>query len=231
MIVAIVFSLGLAGFSMASRAVTRQSAPISQSKGFALILNVTTPGTDFTDFPINGLGLSAEHVGAGLDALVPNTATAGSRLEFLYTINDTVQNGVDSSAWEGMRMESAATDDPYVHVVVLQIEQPTVGFGVPTLSSTSGQPCLALFAPLNGTFAICNSGINAPEAPQYYAVFVEGDSMDWYATENIPDNCVAVKLLPQCVTDDMYENNAGIEDVLCYENVSSIDWSQQELCF
>lgn len=228
MIATTVFSLGFAGLTMASPVVTRQSAPIAQSKSFALILNVTTPGADFADHPINGLGVTTEHVGAGLDALVPNTAT-GSPYEFLYTVNDTVQNGVGSSAWEGMELEPASTDTPYVHSIVMQIEQPTVGFGVPT-SSSSGQSCLALFAPLTGTFAVCNSGVNAPESPQYYVVFVEGDSTDWYATENVPNNCVAVKLLPQCVTDDTYENNAGVEEVLCYENVGAIDWSQQGVC-
>lgn len=227
---AIIRLLALTGVvAMASPLSARQSTQISTSKSFQLVFNVTIPGTDFVDAPVNGVSVTQEHVGAGIDALVP-VVTGSTAIDLLYTSNDTIQNGINSTSWQGLRMgTTAVTGNDYLYGLDLFIGSPTTGFGIP-VSLGTGQSCIAAYAPLTGTFAVCDIGISAPEVPQYPLYFVEGDSTDWYAAENVPDNCVAVKLLPQCSSETDYDDVDGVEEVLCYEDVDSIDWSQQELC-
>lgn len=246
MLTASAMSLLLGGLTLTSSLSTsRRQAPaptgISQSRGFNLIFNVTVPGTDFPGHPIDGLALSAEHVGAGLAA-----AIAGSTpVDLLYTVNGTIQTGVSGSGttpgatttlWEGLEMTGPAADEPFVYPLVLQLMAATPGLGVPTAANggggdDDGQACLAAFAPLVGTFAVCDTGyVDVPEVPEYEVVFVKGNSTGWYVAQNIPDNCVAVKLLPQCSSDESVGTEEGVEEVLCYEDVSTIDWSLRQTC-
>lgn len=215
------------------------AAAISTAKTFTLVLNVTVPGTDFADASVDNVFLSTEHVGAGHTALVPSPSGITGAVDLAYTVNRTIQDGLSPYFWESFTMGSASDvegEDTYGIELVVGSK---VEFGVTIIDDdddgdevdgTSG--CLAVSSSLkNGTFAICDSGFNAPEAPQYSLYFVHGgDGEDWYATANLPDNCVAVKLLPQCSSSDEFDDSDEVQQVFCYEDVASIDWSQQALC-
>lgn len=212
-------------------ALTSLAMASSPSTAFNLILNVTVPGTDFVNASINGAYLGTEHIGAGQDALIPSTV---SGVDLAYTINDTIQDALNPNFWEGFSMSSSSssgnqTNNPLGVQLIVGSDAP---FGVPTTGGDEDEEaaCFAVSTPLNGTFAICDLGIDAPEAPRYPLYFVPGSSADWYAAENVPDNCVAVKLLLQCSDDDEFDDSDEVQKVLCYEDVASIDWSQQAEC-
>lgn len=214
------------------------AAAISTAKTFNLVLNVTVPGTDFANAPVDNVFLSTEHVGAGHTALVPSPSGITGAVDLAYTVNRTIQDGLNPNFWESFTMGSAPDvegEDTYSIELVVGSK---VEFGVTITDDDDDDEvdgtssCLAVSSSLkNGTFAICDSDFNAPEAPQYSLYFVQGgDGEDWYTTENVPENCVAVKLLPQCSSSDEFDDSDEVQEVFCYEDVASIDWSQQSLC-
>lgn len=210
-----------------------KAATVSSAKTFHLVLNVTIAGTDFAgNASLNKVFLGTEHVGAGHTALVPSLSGAGGAVDLAYTVNSTIQDGLSPNYWESFYMGSSpdqGSEDLYAVELIIGSE---AEFGVSIIDDEVGDTdCLAVSSSVkNGTFAICNQGFDAPEAPQYSLYFVQGESADWYAVDNVPDNCVAVKLLPQCSSSDEFDDSEEVQEVLCYEDVASIDWSRQAVC-
>ncbi|OIW22813.1 hypothetical protein CONLIGDRAFT_638062 [Coniochaeta ligniaria NRRL 30616] len=93
--------------------------------------------------------------------------------------------------------------------------------------------CPALQAPQTGTFAVCDQGFEAYAHPKLVLKFVEGVGGDWYLAEHMPENCTAVRLLPQCA--DLPELDRGAYEAIpasrCYvDPVAAIDWSKYSAC-
>lgn len=219
------------------------SISTSSSKAFHLVLNVTAPGTDFTNTSVvDKLYLGTEHIGAGRGALVPSTLGAAGAINLTYTVNNTIQDGLEPDYWEAFYMgDTPDAGSAYVYGLELIVGSDaqfglTTTTATTTTTSTSGDEdesndgCLAVTAPVTGTFAVCDQGVDAPEAPRYPLFFVQSNSSGWYAAENLPDNCIAVKLLPECSSKEEYDDSDDVQAVACYEDVASIDWSQEALC-
>lgn len=235
----------LASQAMASPSRGRQTAPLpttpelSALKAFQLLINVTIDGTDFDDFPVDTLFLGTEHVGAGHTALVP-ISNASEAVTLGYSTNDTVQDSFGSSSvWDGLSVSAApVAGDAYTYSVELVIGgRSEFGFDTASTGLNDGETdCVALRdGILPGTYAICDQGFDAPESPQYSLYWVQGgetwaSGSQWYSVNNVPKNCVAVRLLPVCSLDTEFDGDEDVQTQLCYLNADSIDWSQQGRC-
>jgi len=219
-----------AGLVAASPLHLRRGAPNLQ-QGYRLVVNVTDPTTDFPDNPVNGLYISGEHSGAGQEAPTVTTITSAATFYTTETSgNYSIQE--DISGGEPYGFVQSTTPNPsendFTYFLGISVGGNTSGFGVPG-NPLNPNPCTNAFGPQDGTFVICNDGIvDAPEAPQFVLGYTLS-SGGYYDPENVPDNCVAVKLLPECaalvntpISDEV--------DSLCYDNVAAIDWSVQPEC-
>ncbi len=87
----------------------------------------------------------------------------------------------------------------------------------------------------SGTYAVCDIG-KIPRLPQLGITWVSGTANegDYYADEpNVPANCIAVKLLPECVKTELgVPLNEGEVPVkgLCYDNLKTVDWKKRRGC-
>ncbi|KAK3938995.1 hypothetical protein QBC46DRAFT_342929 [Diplogelasinospora grovesii] len=205
------------------------------SKGFRLVVNVTDPSTDFKDTPVNGMKLIGVHVGAGLDA--PSVSSTYSPV-FFQPNNNTIQMATGSVAPWGIVMSDSPSDptaSPFVYDLGINIGGGTNGFGVPTNPLNAVYPCPAAYAPKTGTFAVCDMGFDAYAHPRLLVRFIEGETKGWYdEPENVPHNCVAVKLLPECARLDLGEakgQEGEVWDTLCYQNLRNVDWSRMKACY
>jgi hypothetical protein len=220
--------LAAACTAAASPIVARDAYPKSTwSKGFKLVINVTDTALDFADSPVHLLQITPVHVGAGLNAPVP--VTNGSTF-FTNTVNNTVQLEVTGPTPMGIYMSS----EPEPGNATLFDIGINNGLGTPGISVFAGEPmhpipCHALAAPRPGTFAVCDLGFESYAHPKRVLGFVYQPSDKWYSQENVPDNCVAVKLFPECT--GLTSPHGDVLETRCYDNVSAIDWSQYQQCY
>lgn len=193
------------------------------SSSFTLIFNVTIPTTMLEDHTINGLSLSALHLGTGFD--VPSVGS--TPLELVYG-NDMLMTGIGSITGEALGYYPEP-DPTYLDLLFSQ-QYAAYDFGVPTPNNAPSPGCLAAFAPLDGTFAVCDTGsANESGVPPYELLFVlpnytRSETVFSDPSYGIPPNCVGVTLLPQC-GNDLYAGRPDVDEILCYENVTNIDWS------
>lgn len=223
------FTLVLAGVAAAVPFSTQGYAPVSHSKGITFVMNVTDPSTDFKDTPVNGLQLVGVHAGATENA---PTVTSNGGESFFATNNDTIQLANTGSTPYSIFMDETAVE-PFVYNLGINAGYGTPGFGI-TSGPLNPHPCPMLYAPKAGTFAVCDTGFGAPTHPQLLVQFVEGSMSNWYASENVPANCVAVKLIPQCSAIDPNQATVNYDDIpesQCYDNVTAINWSQLSPCW
>ncbi|KAK1758783.1 hypothetical protein QBC47DRAFT_314571 [Echria macrotheca] len=200
------------------------------SKGFRLVVNVTNPAHDFPGNPVNGLKVFPARAGANINyASVTNTGgavffTTSTNLTRLST--DYLPTGLVSRP---------SPDSAHTDMLGLDVGQGTAGFGVSTWPKTCG----TLQAPVSGTFAVCDLGFEAPVHPRFVVQYVEGTANagddKFYAEEpNVPDNCVAVKLLPECAELAGTKRADGEEIVTsrCYPDVGVITWQDgMKICW
>jgi hypothetical protein len=227
--------LALAAVGLASAATFPTWPAKSYGKGFMLVINVTDLSRDFADMPVHGLKLDGIHSGAGLlaptvsedgDAFFANGSSKGP-----HGGSGTVQLDISGPYPYGLQIASTP-DSSSQFLYGMSI---AAGLGSPNFEiSYTPRPCSALFAPSLGTFAVCDTGFAAPEHPRLMLQYVENNSHEWYSTDNVPDNCVAVKLVPQCtaltgVQNATYPQN--IWDSECYKDVAAIEWSQYDPCW
>lgn len=84
-----------------------------------------------------------------------------------------------------------------------------------------------------GTFVVCDIGFEAPVHPRLVVQYVEGTANaeygKYYEEEpNVPEGCVAVKLLPECAELVGEKKGEGEEIVVsrCYKDVKEITWRE-----
>jgi len=199
----------------ASPLLTRQTPvypPTSLSSYFDIVVNVT--GLDLVP-PINGHFLAAYQIAAGQDyvSVVPNTTIA----RVFY------QNGTAEQVRYGQATIQTDSGEPPLSY---GLNLPVVNPGLLTLNAGTGthglqltqfpNPLTTVTTPSRGTFYAYQA------SPLDHLSFI---AVSWASEdEDLPDNSVAVTLIPQCVNDYAGEDPYA-STVDCYENVAAIDWT------
>jgi hypothetical protein len=194
----------------------------SSSQGFRLVVNVTNPSLDF-DTPINGFYVNSIHVGAARN-LVGVTDYPGR----IFYQNGTIEE------WRYARSTMISDESGYPYGLSLAAdddnEEPEsytarldVGFGTPGL-------VLSRF-PEPYVFALWEQWVACDEALEYYSGRHFVILKRVLQGAEVPGNCVAVRLLPQCTALPELPDWAGAShefalESACYEDVASLDWSQ-----
>ncbi|KAK3389859.1 hypothetical protein B0H63DRAFT_464440 [Podospora didyma] len=240
--------LTLAGLAAASPIAPRGEgyAPYTWSKAWSLVVNVTDISTDFPNYPIHGRKVVSIHSGAGLNTpTVTKEFSAGADIFFNSETDRTVRrSGSGSPTLPPLGLveyNNPSIDGEHVHALGVNFGPGTPGFGM-SAGPLNPRPCPHLWAPQEGTFVVCDRGIEAPGGIARYAVqFVDGEAnsapRNYYAPEpNVPSNCVAVKLIPQCETPapedgQSSQGNVTVGSAQCYPDVASINWSQYAECW
>lgn len=219
----------LAGMAAASPTmIPNDRFPLKYSQGFRLVVNMTNPTDKFT-LPINGLKLAPFRAGANI-----NTASLSEKGAVFFITDKNITRLSTDYMPTGLAMRHIATDPPHFNYLGIDGGQGTPGFVV----SSWPNSCGSLFGSVSGTFAVCDTGFEAPRHPRLAVHYVEGaanaNRADYYAPEpNVPAHCVAVKLLPECAPLEGQKMGEGEEVVTsrCYEDVKAIDWqNKQVLC-
>jgi hypothetical protein len=234
---AVLLVLALAGFAAASPAGVRGPAaypPVSVSKTFTLVLNATDPARDtIADTNIQGLRLTGIHAGAGINA---PTVTNETGIVFYTNTTESEKTGIEFdfgfSFPLGFRFFPDTDPAKLLVGIGLNIGYGTDGLGI----LADPRPCPAVFTPEHGTFILCDRGFSAPSHPRLLLQFVKGSDEKWYESENVPAECIPVKLVPQCAAvpelpDGFEFNDTRVIESRCYKDVASIQWSQYSQCW
>ncbi|KAK7955805.1 uncharacterized protein PG986_005027 [Apiospora aurea] len=209
-------------------AVVPHYPPTQQSKGFNLVANLTDPSKDFKP-SIKSWQLSGLHVGAGLgDAAL--TASSGrlfyqngtaeeTRYNQAHTLSD---GGTPLFPW-GIAVDDATDAGGVLHGI--SINAGSGQAGVQLAQFPEHYPILR--TPQSpGTYVACNQTV-----PYYGSNFITVRATYGDAQQRVPDNCVAITLVPQCaelndVPAGSYSSHEFANTVNCYADVASINWSE-----
>ncbi|KAK3369780.1 hypothetical protein B0T24DRAFT_365750 [Lasiosphaeria ovina] len=240
--------LALATLAAASPITPRQSgnAPFTWGKAYSLVVNVTDISTDFQSNPVHGLKVVGVHAGAGLNSPTVTFNPESHGDVFFNSLTDhtvRLSGGTPSLPPIGVKLydnNPSAGNPPFLHELGFNFGNGTWGFGA-SAGPLNPRPCPQLWAPLEGTFVVCDRGIEAPTYPRFAVQFVEGQANSgthkWYQPEpHVPANCVAVKLVPKCATpseNDGKSSNGDVEaeNVQCYPDVGAIQWAEYSECW
>ncbi|PHH81231.1 hypothetical protein CDD82_1208 [Ophiocordyceps australis] len=229
-------TLGLVGLSAQSAITLRQVTPrypsTSQSDAFRLVINLTDPSRDFSP-SVQNTYVASIHVGAGL-ALVGNVdSTPNARIFY--------QNGTAEQRRDGH--STVITDSgtpPFPSGLRLTKDGPDAKVSTAHLDAGQGTPGIRLsnfpepYVFLNPeTWLACNQSL-AYYQGQYFIILKQAQTsvgQDGYANPNIPQNCVPVRLVPECtqlnsLPPGSYSSHEFAVNDRCYDDVSSIDWSE-----
>lgn len=221
------------------------SPPLSTSQSFYLAANITS-GADMFTPPLQGRFVGAIHTGAGFSRAVfsapnpPDQRRAGTVFYQNGTADDTVKYHHDTIVMDAgtppfpMSVHVQWGADSPKHDVTVD-----VGSGDQGVQMSSDKNPLSYVDILEnsgapGTFVACN------ETVPYYRD-LSWATLDWLVGSydangvfglQIPANCVAVNLVPQCA-GPLPELPAGsmsshefAQGVRCYDDVAGIDWSR-----
>ncbi|KAK4166943.1 hypothetical protein QBC43DRAFT_205121 [Cladorrhinum sp. PSN259] len=239
-------SLQLASASPVSpRQWSNPYPPRTTAKFFTLIANITDVDLAAARFPdvappASGWALTSVHVGAGLNAAVLSATHAPAGAGGLFqngTARDIsaratsiylppIQNsngdftpwGVQFSNANGGNGNGAGGSGD----VTMNFGTATIGAGV---EGGLRNPYAEAFGPAGyypdgGKFVVCYQAAPFYGRPQYRVMYLG----------EVPENCVAVRLLAQCAQEPegglkgAKELNLVNEGVGCYEDVSGIEW-------
>jgi hypothetical protein len=222
---------GLAAMATLTSASPVQRGPIipnyptpSHSQGFHFVVNVTNPELDFNP-PINGYYLNSIHDGAGLN-LIGVTEDPGRVFyqngtieEWRYGRSTIISDGGIPAAPYGIALiPDDETEEPQSYTARLDVGKSTTGI----VLSRFPEPYV---------FALPEQYVACDEALEYYQGrhFVILKRIP-HLTE-VPDNCVAIRLLPQCtelneLPEGSFSSHEFALDSACYDDVSSLNWSQ-----
>ncbi|CRK33002.1 hypothetical protein BN1708_005954, partial [Verticillium longisporum] len=194
------FLVGLAGLTSASPLAVRQTSypQKSTSSGFTLVVNVTNPAADFCE-SINHYTLSSIHVGAGQALAAISTGSArvwyvnGTQQEISESKGTVVTDGGTPPFPNGIDIAEAEDSVSAVRV--------DAGDGTKGVQLTSGsEPYAYLTAPVIGSYIVCNESVPYYQGRKFLLlkhaeteINEEGES-----ESNIPEDCVAIRLVPQC---------------------------------
>ncbi|KAI0149213.1 hypothetical protein BJ166DRAFT_537097 [Pestalotiopsis sp. NC0098] len=232
--------------------------PTQSSTGFRLIANVTDPSSDFAGAPVNGWILDAIHTGAGLNDAVlfadgddigrtyyvngtaddvaaggrATTLTDGGTPPFPYGVYVAARNATDADGLHDVSVD-AGSGDAGVQLEVSPFLYPWLRG--PGSSGTSGT---------SGTYVACDQYIpyyeeNYTTVRWVYDSFPANNSSVvgngtlsglGNGSRSIPQGCVAITLLPECIAlDDLPDGAIASHDFAanstCYASVSDIDWT------
>ncbi|KAH7304026.1 hypothetical protein B0I35DRAFT_445733 [Stachybotrys elegans] len=221
---------GLAAASpLAARQVVPNYPPTSTSKGFHLVVNVTDPSLDFEP-PINNFYVSSIHVGAGQN-LVGVSAEPGRIFyqngtieEVQFAQSTVISDGGTPPAPYGFSLQPDAGSE------VVSTARLDGGAGTPgVVLSRFPEPYRFL---LPGTYLACNESIEYYQG-QNFVIIKQADvtvDEDGTINYNVPDNCIAVRLLPECtelneLPSDAFSSHEFAANSQCYEDVSALVWS------
>ncbi|KEY73327.1 hypothetical protein S7711_01442 [Stachybotrys chartarum IBT 7711] len=200
----------------------------SYSKGFMLVVNVTDPATDF-DPPIHNSYITSFHTGAGQGLVGIVNANGrvfyqnGTDKEVREHRSNIISDGGTPIAPQGFQL----TQDEYDET----ISAATLNFGPGSAGvfiSSYPEPYAYL---MPETFIACDEklpyygGRKAITIKRSTATVEDGG----FSYHNIPDECIAVRLIPQCTelggcpkdatSSHQYAIHSG-----CYDDVASIKW-------
>ncbi|KAK5658159.1 hypothetical protein OQA88_2132 [Cercophora sp. LCS_1] len=198
--------------------------PLRESLGFRLAVNLTNPASTFPH-PINGLYVVPFRAGANINHV--SLSTNGS--VFFTTTANITRLSTDYLP-TGLHMRHVESDPEHLNYLGLNSGNAgTPGFGVTKWPHT----CASLGGPTPGTFVVCDTGFEAPNRPRLAIEYVEGvanaEYGKYYEEEsNVPENCAAVKLLPECAELGGTKKGEGEEIVVsrCYRDVKEITWEE-----
>ncbi|KAK8867481.1 hypothetical protein PGQ11_006059 [Apiospora arundinis] len=228
-------SLGALGLAAAVPLEGRQVVPhypeTKQSKGFTLVANVTDPSKDLNP-PINHWRLASLHVGAGLGDAVLESDFAwtfymnGTAEEVRYNKAHTLADGGTPPFPWGIAVDEAGSAYPPMGALHgISINAGSGEAGVQLAQFPEHYPTLRV--PHPGTYVACNQTV-----PYYRLNFITVRAVfDTAETTPVPENCVAITLVPQCAElPDLPEGSRSSHEfantVNCYEDVASIKWSE-----
>lgn len=194
------FTLSLLGLTSATPLARRDSdtpPPLSTSKGFDLVIKLSDPSKDFNP-PVQNTFVSSIHVGAGLD-MIGNTHDS-TRARIFY------QNGTHGSA------TTVITDSGNPPIPAgfklyqdkdgsLNTGSLDVGPGTPGIELSSGPE--AYLEP--ETFYACNETVQYYPG-RYFIVIRHSDT-----GVAVPEQCRAVRLVPQCTALNELPATGGIK--------------------
>lgn len=221
---------GLASASpMTSRQVVPNYPPTSNSKGFHLVVNVTDPATDFTP-PINNWYVNSVHIGPPFNLLGVTEEPGrvfyqnGTAEDVFYARSTVISDGATPPLPFGFSLLPDEGSD------VVSTGRLDAGDGTKGVVITRFPEPYAFLRP--ETFLACD------EFVQYYQQNMiiikqaqigvdENGDIDY----NVPDNCIAVRLLPECtelneLPEDAISSHEFAADSKCYEDVSELVWSE-----
>jgi hypothetical protein len=227
-------SLGLmaaltAASPLASRQVVPNYPPTSTSQGFHLVVNVTDPSADF-DPPINNQYVTSIHVGPPLN-LVGVSPTAGrifyqngTAEEVRYGQSTVISDGATPPSPFGL---SLAPDEGSDVVSTARLDAGPGTTGI--VLSRFPEPYVFL---LPQTYLACKEFVEYYQSE--FIIIKQADvsiDEDGSINYNVPDNCAAVRLLPECtelneLPDDAYSSHEFAYHSQCYEDVSELVWSE-----
>jgi hypothetical protein len=223
--------LGLAGSSPVPSQQHRSLnyPPTLESRGFVLVANVTHLSKDNSP-SVHHWYLSGVHLGSGHyeATLVPEMQSMG-----YYFQNGTKEEiesyqgnvVVDTGFGPYGVTVSQKVGEEYEYLVGASIAAKQRQIGI----TLDPQPFAFLQASMAGTFAYCNNAQRNIESPAAAVRFIRATYGSHAYNDNMPSNCFAISLLPQCtplrnLTESSSYNHDFAQPVRCYENVSAIDW-------
>ncbi|KAI1845861.1 hypothetical protein JX265_011244 [Neoarthrinium moseri] len=237
-----ILPLSLAGLASAAPFTSRQVVPnypeTQLSKAFRLVANVTDPSKDF-DPPVNNWVFNGIHTGAGFnDAVLFADGDSSGRVFY--------QNGTAEEIryYEGSVLSDGGTPPfPFGIYVAAEDQTDADGYHDVSLNVGTGTKSVQLqhfpeIYPVlrgagQGTYVACNQVV-----PYYNKEYVTirwtydiFDSETALYEHNIPDACIAIKLVAECATlNDLPEGSLSSHEyasnVNCYKDVSAIDWTK-----
>lgn len=227
-------SLGvLAGLATASPLVPRQTVPnypsTSTSKGFHLVVNVTDPATDFSP-PINNYYVNGIHIGPpfALLGVTPEPGRIfyqnGTFQEIYYAQSTIISDAAIPPSPFGLSLQPDADSD------VVSTGHLDGGPGTPGVGLSRFPEPYVFLRP--ETFIACNESIPYYQGQHFVIIKHAPVTVDEDGTieYNVPAECIAVRLLPECtelneLPDDAYSSHEFAADSQCYDDVSELVWS------
>jgi len=231
----VVISILLALASAASAASIPRALtypPLSTSKGFYLVANISDPAMDL-DPPVHGQFFEGAHVGAGLNRAV--LAADYGRVFYQSATKDDTSHRVDTLFDMGTPPfpgsigveETGVGDDNRKHEINANagLSHSNIVFSDPKETGYAFVDPAAVFGE-EGFFAACREGIPYYQNTIFNTVnWISGDVED----AALFPGCVPITLLPQCASlpplpEGSMASHEYAQDIQCYEEVSANNW-------
>jgi hypothetical protein len=210
--------------------------PLSVSRGFRLVANVTDPSKDFVP-SINNWELSGLHVGPPFNRGVLRDGQG----RVFY------QNGTeeDNKYWHSSMVTDGST--PLVpYGIQIQWHEDDIDMHNLTINAGAGSMAIMLSSaknPYSYIDPLENSGAKATfvackQTIPYYGDKIQYTTINWLVGSlndkneyglQVPENCVPIHLIPECTVlpdlpDNAFSSHEFAQEVRCYDDVSAIDW-------